>query len=72
MHVSGVGMCNEFFCYTNFYVYQAGRILFVVLSTEHTGKDQKEWVRRIFDAVKDDDTADFIISVNYSPIQAEQ
>lgn len=36
----------------NYYAYQAGRILFVVLSTEHTGNAQKEWVRKIVDAAK--------------------
>lgn len=56
----------------NYYAYQAGRILFVVLSTEHTGNEQKAWVRRIVDAAKDDDSVDFIISVNHRPIQAEQ
>ncbi len=56
----------------NYYAYQAGRILFVVLSTEHTGNEQKAWVRRIVDAAKNDDSVDFIISVNHRPIQAEQ
>ena len=56
----------------NYYAYQAGRILFVVLSTEHTGDAQKEWVRKIVDAAKKDDSVDFIISVNHRPIQAEQ
>ena len=56
----------------NYYAYQAGRILFVVLSTEHTGSEQKEWVRKVVDAAKADDSVDFIISVNHRPIQAEQ
>ncbi len=56
----------------NYYAYQAGRLLFVVLDTEHTGKEQKAWVRKVVDAAKDDDTVDFIISVNHRPIQAEQ
>lgn len=56
----------------NYYAYQAGRILFVVLSTEHTGSEQKAWVRKVVDAAKDDDSVDFIISVNHRPIQAEQ
>lgn len=56
----------------NYYAYQAGRILFVVLSTEHTGNDQKQWVRKVVDAAKNDDSVDFIISVNHRPIQAEQ
>lgn len=56
----------------NYYAYQVGRILFVVLSTEHTGSDQKAWVRKVVDAAKDDDSVDFIISVNHRPIQAEQ
>lgn len=56
----------------NYYAYQVGRILFIVLSTEHTGSDQKNWVRQVADAAKDDDNVDFIISVNHRPIQAEQ
>lgn len=56
----------------NYYAYQAGRILFVVLSTEHTGEAQKSWVRKVVDAAKNDDSVDFIISVNHRPIQAEQ
>lgn len=56
----------------NYYAYQTGRLLFIVLSTEHTGSTQKEWVRRVVAAAKDDDTVDFIISVNHRPIQAEQ
>lgn len=56
----------------NYYAYQAGRILFVVLSTEHTGDAQKNWVRQVVDAAKNDDSVDFIISVNHRPIQAEQ
>ena len=56
----------------NYYAYRIGRILFVVLSTEHTGTAQKEWVRKIVDAVKTDDSIDFVVSVNHRPIQAEQ
>ena len=56
----------------NYYAYQAGRILFIVLSTEHTGDTQKAWVRKVIDAAKNDDSVDFIISVNHRPIQAEQ
>ena len=56
----------------NYYAYQAGRILFVVLSTEHTGTPQREWLQKVVDAAKGDDTVDFIISVNHRPIQAEQ
>lgn len=56
----------------NYYAYQIGRILFVVLSTEHTGAEQKAWVRKVIDAAKNDDSVEFIISVNHRPIQAEQ
>lgn len=55
-----------------YYAYQTGRILFIVLSTEHTGNEQKSWVRKVVDAAKDDEDVDFIISVNHRPIQAEQ
>lgn len=56
----------------NYYAYQVGRVLFVVLSTEHTGSEQKKWVRQIVEAAKTDESVDFIISVNHRPIQAEQ
>ena len=56
----------------NYYAYQIGRILFIVLSTEHTGTEQKSWVRQLIDAVKTDDNVDFVISTNHRPIQAEQ
>jgi acid phosphatase type 7 len=56
----------------NYYAYQVGRVLFVVLSTEHTSSEQKDWVRKVVDAVKTDDSVDFVISVNHRPIEAEQ
>ncbi len=56
----------------NYYAYQTGRLLFIVLSTEHTGSAQKNWVRQVVNAAKNDDSVDFIISVNHRPIQAEQ
>jgi len=56
----------------NYYAYQIGRVLFVVLSTEHTGTEQKNWVKQIVNAAKTDDNVDFIISTNHRPIQAEQ
>lgn len=56
----------------NYYAYQVGRILFVVLSTEHTGDAQKAWVQRVANEAKNDETVDFVISVSHRPIQAEQ
>ncbi|MGI6224599.1 MAG: fibronectin type III domain-containing protein, partial [Prevotella sp.] len=56
----------------NYYAYQVGRVLFVSLSTEHAGNDQKAWVQKVADEAKNDETVDFIISVNHRPIQAEQ
>ena len=44
--------------------------LFCPLNIPATPK--KEWVRKIVDAAKKDDSVDFIISVNHRPIQAEQ
>ncbi len=55
-----------------YYAYQIGRILYIVLDTEHTGNTQKAWVRKVADAVKTDESVDFVISVNHRPIQAEQ
>ncbi len=56
----------------NYYAYQIGRILFLVMSTEHPGNEQKAWVQKVVDAAKEDDSVDFLISVNHRPIQAEQ
>ncbi|MEG1188384.1 MAG: fibronectin type III domain-containing protein, partial [Bacteroidales bacterium] len=55
-----------------YYAYQVGRLLFVVLSTEHTGSEQESWVRKVAQAAATDENVDFMISVNHRPIQAEQ
>lgn len=55
-----------------YYAYQVGRLLFVVLSTEHTGSEQEAWVRKVAQAAAADENVDFVISVNHRPIQAEQ
>lgn len=55
-----------------YYAYQTGRVLFIVLDTEHIGNEQKSWVRKVVNAAQEDEDVDFIISVNHRPIQAEQ
>lgn len=56
----------------NYYAYQAGRVLFVVLNSDETTADQKMWVRRVAAAAEIDPTVDFIVSLQHRPLYAEQ
>lgn len=56
----------------NYYAYQAGRVLFVVLNSDGTTADQRMWVRRVAAAAENDDTVDFIVSLQHRPLYAEQ
>ena len=56
----------------NYYSFQAGRVVFVVLSSEHPNIDQVRWVQQLIDSVKVDKDVDWLISVAHRPIQAEQ
>lgn len=56
----------------NYYSFQAGRVVFVVLSSEHPNNDQVQWVQQVIDSVKVDKNVDWLISIAHRPIQAEQ
>lgn len=56
----------------NYYSFQVGRLLFVMLSSEHPEDAQAEWVQRIVDSVKNDPMVDWVFSDGHRPIQAEQ
>ena len=56
----------------NYYSFQAGRVVFAVLSSEHPNNDQVRWVQQLIDSVKVDKDVDWLISVAHRPIQAEQ
>ena len=55
-----------------YYAYKAGRVCFIHTSSEHTGAVQKNWLRKIVDALKADATTDLCVSVVHRPYQAEQ
>jgi hypothetical protein len=54
------------------FAYQNASILFIHLSSEHTGAPQAAWVQSVITAAAADPTVDFIISLCHRPYQAEQ
>ncbi len=56
----------------NYYAYQAGNVLFLSLSSEHTGAQQSSWLQSVINAAVNDNTVDWIISLSHRPYQAEQ
>jgi hypothetical protein len=55
-----------------YYAMQQGRVLFLMLSSEHPGTTQKRWVEQVIEKAKTDSEIDWIFSFNHRPIQAEQ
>ena len=55
-----------------YYAYQAGPVLFVVMNTDGTSDEQKQWVKRVVAAADNDATVRFIVSVQHRPLYAEQ
>ncbi|MBT2620177.1 fibronectin type III domain-containing protein [Chryseobacterium sp. ISL-6] len=56
----------------NYYAQQAGNVLFVSLSSEHTGAAQQTWLQQILTEANNDPNIDWIISLSHRPYQAEQ
>ncbi|GGG59242.1 hypothetical protein GCM10010976_32490 [Bizionia arctica] len=56
----------------NYYAMQAGNVLFISLSSEHTSSQQLSWLQQIVSAANTDSTVDWIISLSHRPYQAEQ
>ncbi|WP_300688056.1 fibronectin type III domain-containing protein [Chryseobacterium sp.] len=56
----------------NYYAQQAGNVLFISLSSEHTGSAQQTWLQQILTEANNDPTVDWIISLSHRPYQAEQ
>lgn len=56
----------------NYYAQQAGNVLFISLSSEHTGSAQQTWLQQILNEANNDSTVDWIISLSHRPYQAEQ
>ena len=55
-----------------YYDYQAGSVLFVVMNTDGTSDEQKQWVKRVVEAADGDASVHFIVSVQHRPLFAEQ
>lgn len=55
-----------------YYAHQQANILFIHLSSEHTGATQANWVQSLVTAAQADPAVDFIISLVHRPYQAEQ
>lgn len=53
------------------YAYQTGRILWIVMDSDHRTAEQKMWVRRVVAAADQDSTVDVVISVQHRPLYAE-
>lgn len=56
----------------NYYAQQAGNVLFISLSSEHTGSAQLIWLQQVLAAANADSTVDWIFSLSHRPYQAEQ
>lgn len=56
----------------NYYAQQAGNVLFISLSSEHTGTPQLNWLQQVVAAANTDTTVDWIFSLSHRPYQAEQ
>ena len=56
----------------NYYAMQAGNVLFISLSSEHTGAAQLNWLQQVLTAANSDNTVDWIFSLSHRPYQAEQ
>ena len=55
-----------------YYAYQLANVAFIHSSSEHTGDTQKQWLRSLVDALKNDASTDLCVSVVHRPYQAEQ
>lgn len=56
----------------NYYAQQAGNVLFISMSSEHTGAAQLSWLQQVITAAESDPTVDWIFSLSHRPYQAEQ
>lgn len=56
----------------NYYAMQAGNVLFISLSSEHTGTVQYDWLNEVLDSADADPTVDWILTFSHRPYEAEQ
>lgn len=67
MTYQGISSGNE-----NYYAYQCGNVLFISLSSEHTGASQFTWLESVLNAADTDTTVDWILTFSHRPYEAEQ
>lgn len=67
MSYQGISSGNE-----NYYAMQAGNVLFISLSSEHTGATQYNWLQQVMDAAQNDGTVDWILTFSHRPYESEQ
>ncbi len=56
----------------DYYAYQVGNVLFISLSSEHTGATQFNWLQQVMNASVGDATVDWIFTFSHRPYEAEQ
>ncbi len=56
----------------NYYAMQAGNVLFISLSSEHTGTAQYDWLEQVMNAAQNDNTVDWILTFSHRPYESEQ
>ncbi len=56
----------------NYYAMQVGNVLFISLSSEHTGSAQYTWLQQVMNMAQSDQTVDWIMTFSHRPYEAEQ
>lgn len=56
----------------NYYSMQVGNVLFISLSSEHTGTAQYNWLQSVLNAADNDNTVDWILTFSHRPYESEQ
>lgn len=56
----------------NYYAMQVGNVLFISLSSEHTGSTQLSWLQQVMNAASTDNTVDWILTLSHRPYESEQ
>lgn len=56
----------------NYYAIQASNMLFISLSSEHTGNAQYNWLQQVLNAADADSTVHWIVTFSHRPYEAEQ
>lgn len=67
MNYQGISSGTE-----NYYAMQAGNVLFISLSSEHTGNAQFTWLQQVMNTAANDATVDWILTFSHRPYEAEQ